>query len=157
MKYSALWILLFVILVSCQSQELVETEEINAEIYFPSKENNLWETISLEELNCNKNSLQPLLDFIEEKKSKSFIILKNGKIAVEWYGHGFAKNDFWYWASAGKVLTSTMVGIAQQEGFLNIHDKTSYYLGVGSTNITLNQENKITLLDQLTMTIGLLA
>lgn len=155
MHNSKLWVVFLLFIISCQNQDIDQTGGDNATLYFPSTENNLWETISFEELKWNSNKLQPLLDFIEEKNSKSFIILKNGKIAVEWYAHDFAKNDLWYWASAGKVLTSTTVGIAQQEGFLNIDDKTSDYLGIGWTNTTTNQENKITILNQLTMTSGL--
>lgn len=155
MRYSKLWIILFGFLVSCQNQDIDETENTNTAIYFPSIVNDNWETISMDELEWDQNNLQPLLDYVEEKHSKAFIILKNGKVAVEWYGNGFTKNESWYWASAGKVLTSTTVGIAQQEGFLSIDDKTSDYLGNGWTNATPDQEEKITILNQLTMTSGL--
>jgi CubicO group peptidase (beta-lactamase class C family) len=48
-----------------------------------------------------------------------------------------------------------MVGMAQQDGFLNISDKTSDYLGLGWTDCTQAQEDKITIRHQLTMTSGL--
>ena len=44
-------------------------------------------------------------------------------------------------ASAGKTLTF-ITGIAQQEGYLNIHDTTSNYLGSGWTNcVPIDEEN----------------
>jgi CubicO group peptidase (beta-lactamase class C family) len=48
-----------------------------------------------------------------------------------------------------------MVGVAQQEGYLSINDTTATYLGKGWTNCTPEQEEKITILNQLTMTSGL--
>jgi CubicO group peptidase (beta-lactamase class C family) len=48
-----------------------------------------------------------------------------------------------------------MTGIAQQEGHLSISDTTSNYLGQGWTICTPQQEEKITIRHQLTMTSGL--
>jgi CubicO group peptidase (beta-lactamase class C family) len=52
-------------------------------------------------------------------------------------------------------MTAFLVGIAQQEGLLNINNKTSQYLGTGWTSLPLNKENLITVRHQLTMTTGL--
>jgi CubicO group peptidase (beta-lactamase class C family) len=67
----------------------------------------------------------------------------------------FDKNTFWYWASAGKTLTAFTVGKAQEEGFLDITDKSSDYLGAGWTSLTSEKESLITIRHQLTMTTGL--
>jgi CubicO group peptidase (beta-lactamase class C family) len=155
MKYFLFATLLYILMISCNKDSMnIPTDPVKS-LYFPSIGNSSWETTSLSDLKWNENNLQPLLDFVKEKNTKAFIILKDGKIVVEWYGNDFTKNDLWYWASAGKVLTATTVGIAQQEGLLNINDKTSNYLGEGWTNTSLEQENKITVLNQLTMTSGL--
>ncbi|HEY0058722.1 MAG TPA: serine hydrolase, partial [Flavisolibacter sp.] len=53
------------------------------------------------------------------------------------------------------TLTSFIVGKAQEEGFLNINDKSSKYLGTGWTSAPLAKENLITVRHQLTMTAGL--
>ena len=45
--------------------------------------------------------------------------------------------------------------MAQEEGYLEITDTTSDYLGDGWTNCNLIQEKKITIWNQLTMTTGL--
>jgi len=48
-----------------------------------------------------------------------------------------------------------MVGIAQQENHLSLSDTSSNYLGLGWTNCSPTQEEKITIRNQLTMTSGL--
>ena len=107
------------------------------------------------DLKWNQNAVQPLLDYLELKNSKSFIILVNGRIVLENYfgDHSATKN--WYWASAGKTLTATITGIAQQEELININNKVSQYLGTGWTSETLAKENLITCKHLLTMTSGL--
>ena len=82
-------------------------------------------------------------------------MLKDGKIAIEKYFGTFTKDSLWYWASAGKTLTAFLVGQAQEDGLLSIGDSTSKYLGVGWPGLTPEQERKITIRHQLTMTTGL--
>ncbi|MNX98237.1 beta-lactamase/D-alanine carboxypeptidase [compost metagenome] len=74
---------------------------------------------------------------------------------MENYFNGHSASSNWYWASAGKTLTATMVGIAEQENHLNINDKVSDYLGHGWTSLPLAKENLITNKHLLTMTSGL--
>lgn len=92
------------------------------------------------------------------------MVLKDGKIALELYrGKRLPPNqdlDFdassnWYWASAGKTLTAALVGIAEAEGAVTLEAKTSDYVGTGWTSLTLAQESKITVRNQLSMTTGL--
>lgn len=99
--------------------------------------------------------MQPLLDFLEVKNTKGFIILVNGRIVMEHYFNGHNAITPWYWASAGKTLTATMTGIAQDEGLLNINNKVSDYLGTGWTSASLSKENLITCKNLLSMTSGL--
>ncbi|WP_262731939.1 serine hydrolase domain-containing protein [Gaetbulibacter sp. NE] len=128
------------------------------EIYFPpliTSTDNPWETVSPSELEWNENEIQPLLDFLEEKNTKSFIILHNGKIALEAYMNEHSSTTNWYWASAGKTLTATVSGIAQDDGLLNINAKVSDYLGTGWTSASLEKENLITCKHLLSMSSGL--
>jgi CubicO group peptidase (beta-lactamase class C family) len=127
----------------------------NAQYYFPPNTGNTWETINPNELNFCNDKITELYSYLNSQNTKAFIMLKNGKIVLEQYFNGHTATDSWYWASAGKTLTATMVGIAQQESFLNINNKTSDYLGVGWSSCTLAQENLITVKNQLTMTTGL--
>lgn len=124
--------------------------------YFPaSTPNATWDTISPASLGWCMNYKDSLDDFLTQSNSKACIILVNGKIAYEKYVGTFTKDSIWYWASAGKTITSLLTGIAQEEGYLNISDTSSKYLGVGWTNCTQAQEEKITIRHQLTMSSGI--
>jgi len=96
-----------------------------------------------------------LYNFLEQQNSKAFIVLKDGKIVLEKYFGTFTQDSLWYWASAGKTLTSYLIGKAQEQGYLSINDTASKYLGVGWTNCTRQQEDSIAIRHQLTMTTGL--
>jgi len=147
------------LILNCSSNDnnqIDETPTTNEEsLYFPPINSDTWETKTLAEAGWNESQLQSLLDFLDEKNTKGFIMLHNGKIVVESYMNGHNANSIWYWASAGKTLTATVAGIAQDEGFLNIENKVSDYIGTGWTSATLNKENLITCKHLLSMTSGL--
>lgn len=126
-----------------------------SQTYFPPNNSTVWDTISYLNLNWCQNKIDSLYSFLETNNTKSFILLKNGKIVLEQYFNGHSDTSNWYWASAGKTITSFLVGMAQEEGYLEITDTTSNYLGNGWTSCNLIQEKKITIWNQLTMTTGL--
>ncbi len=156
-------LLLILLLTGCSNDDVdPNTELTEEEMYFPPGSGLEWETTSPNSLNWNENELVGLYNFLESNGTRAFLVLKDGKIVVEEYWGdnitntaSFDLNSQWYWASAGKTLTATLVGIAQQEGELNINDKTSDYLGTGWTSMTEEKENLITIENQLTMTTGL--
>jgi len=146
--------------MACSNETLVEdvnppTNNVENMYFPPNDGSDTWETKSISDLNWNQTAVQPLVDFLDLKHSKSFIILVNGKIVMEKYFNGHTASTLWYWASAGKTLTATVTGIAEQEGYLNINNKVSTYLGTGWTSAPLDKENLITLKHLLTMTSGL--
>jgi CubicO group peptidase (beta-lactamase class C family) len=150
--------LLIVLLCSSCSSDTTEptpTPTPAETIYFPPLTGTTWETKSIASLGWKQSAVQPLLDYLELKNSKSFIILVNGRIVMEHYFNGHDANAFWYWASAGKTLTSTVTGIAQQENLININTKVSQYIGTGWTSLPLAKENLITNKYLLNMTSGL--
>jgi CubicO group peptidase (beta-lactamase class C family) len=152
MKKITLFLLALILFLSCSSNENLISEEM----YFPPTDGSTtWETKTISSLGWNQSAVQPLLDYLELKNSKSFILLVNGKIVLENYFNGHSASTNWYWASAGKTLTSTMTGIAEQEGFLNLDSRVSNYIGVGWTSETLAKENLITNKHLLTMTSGI--
>lgn len=128
---------------------------VKPQYYFPPLSGPNWDTVSPSSLGWCASEIDSVINFLGNKNSKAFIVLKDGKIAIEKYYGTFTKDSMWYWASAGKSLTAFIVGYAQQNGFLSIHDTSSKYLGQGWTSCSLTQENKITVLNQLTMTTGL--
>lgn len=156
-KYvSLLLIPLFFIACSSTDSENPNPNPAEEVMYFPPNDGSTtWETKSIASLNWNQAAVQPLLDYLELKHSKSFIILVNGRIVMENYFNGHTANSPWYWASAGKTLTSTVTGIAEQEGILNTNNKVSDYLGIGWTNSPIAKENLITSKNLLSMNSGL--
>jgi CubicO group peptidase (beta-lactamase class C family) len=130
---------------------------VNAQkLYFPPLSNTAnWDTLSPESLGWCSQEIDALYDYLNQQDTKGFIVLKNGKIVLEKYFGTFTKESLWYWASAGKTITSFLVGKAQEEKFLSMDAPTSSYLGTGWTACTPEQENKITIRHQLTMTTGL--
>ncbi|WP_445713665.1 serine hydrolase domain-containing protein [Flavobacterium sp.] len=151
MKKSIIFVVAL-LLFSCSSEDTSNNEEA---MYFPPIGSSTWETKTISNLGWNQDAVQPLLDYLELKNSKSFIILQNGRIVMENYFNGHTASTNWYWASAGKTLTATVTGIAEQEGYLSINNKVSDYLGTGWTNIPLAKENLITNKHLLTMSSGL--
>jgi len=124
-------------------------------LYFPPLEGSGWETIDPAVLNWCPDQIDVLYDYLETKETKSFLLLKDGKIILEKYFGTFTQDSVWFWFSAGKSLRATLVGIAQEEGFLDIHDRSADYLGEGWTNGPQSGEDSITIWHQLTMTSGL--
>jgi CubicO group peptidase (beta-lactamase class C family) len=125
-----------------------------AQGYFPSP-SSPWQTINFEEAGWCSDSLEALIEFLDEEDSKAFIVLYDGKIIVEHYFDSFTADSLWYWASAGKTLTASLVGIAESENGLILQNPTSDYLGTGWSVLTPQQESAITVWNQLTMTTGL--
>jgi CubicO group peptidase (beta-lactamase class C family) len=123
-------------------------------LYFPPSVGN-WSTMNPQELGWCNERIDSLLNFLENNQSKAFVLLKDGKIVLESYFNGHSASSNWYWASAGKTLTAFMVGQAQQQGFFSILDPTSDHLGPGWSNCTPEQEQAITIRNQLCMTTGL--
>lgn len=142
------YLLLFLLLVNFQ---LVKSQSL----YFPPNMGSTWETMDPAELGWCEPNIQSLYSYLDQTNSKAFIVLKDGKIVLEKYFGTFTKDSLWVWNSAGKTLTAITVGIAQNEGFLSIDDTTSQYLGTGWTSLNPDQEEKITIRHQLSMTTGL--
>ncbi|ESU20621.1 beta-lactamase [Flavobacterium cauense R2A-7] len=158
MKHFIVPLFFLATLLSCSSDSEVVTATPTPTpetMYFPPLTGDTWETKSIAALGWNQSAVAPLETYLNDKHTKSFIILVNGRIVMERYFNGHTATDNWYWASAGKTLTSTMTGIAQQDGFLNINNKVSDYIGTGWTSETLAKENLITCKHLLSMTSGL--
>ena len=135
---------------------LLNENSYSQNLYFPPiSATSDWETTDPATLGWCPERINNLYTFLGQENTKGFIVLKDGKIVLEKYFGTFTKDSLWYWASAGKTITSFLVGKAEEENHLSINDKTSTYLGTGWTNCTLAQENNITIRNQLTMTSGL--
>lgn len=150
MRYIKLLLLLLLPLTACSNDD---DDKPDNSMYFPSGDD--WETESLSRLGWNEDAVQPLKDFLIQKRTKSFMILVNGRIVIEEYFDGHTRTTAWQWNSAGKTLVAATTGIAQQEGFLDIGNKVSDYLGTGWTSEPVEKESLINLKHLLSMTSGI--
>lgn len=157
-----LFLLLSLLVSSCEEIEVLTPAPTETSYYFPPIDSSAWETLSSEGAGWQTHHLQDLLDYLASNNTRAFLLLKDGKIVIEQYWgkdilnrSEFTQDTPWYWASAGKTLTAFLVGLAQQDGLLKINDPTSQYLGSGWTTMPIEQENQIQIQHQLTMTTGL--
>ena len=131
------------------------TSALAQNLYFPPTTNNFWARTSPMSLGWGVGEISDLYDFLDSTDTKAFIVLKDGRMVLEKYFDGFTRNDTWYWASAGKCLTSVAMGVAQQKGVLSIEDRSSDYLGQGWTSAPLFRENRIKVRNQISKNTGL--
>ncbi len=159
MKYAKLFIPFILgtfLTISCETNDdnlLPPAEETS--VYFPPIDSDEWQTTSPQDLEWNLTELENLKQFLIEENSKSFMVLHNGKIVVEEYFNGHSPSSTWRWNSAGKTLVTAITGIAQQNGFIDINNKVSDYIGQNWTSTTPEQEALITVKSLLSMTSGL--
>lgn len=144
MKYFLAAALLFTFSVS-RSQTL----------YFPPLAGNTWATTDPATLGWCTDRIDSLYNFLDQKNTKAFIVLKDGRIVLERYFGTFTTDSVWYWASAGKTITGYLIGKAKEQGYLSLNDTSAKYLGHGWTSLTPQQEDSITVRHQITMTTGL--
>ncbi len=147
MKFTKSFILVFILLGFLN---------LNAQnnLYFPPI-GDQWAAIDPSTLGWDITKLDDLKSFLETTHTKSFIVLKDGKIALEYYLNDHDVTKPWYWASAGKSLTSVICAFAEAEGKLNLELPSSNYLGKGWSSCTSTQEDAILVRHHLTMTTGL--
>jgi CubicO group peptidase (beta-lactamase class C family) len=124
-------------------------------LYFPPLTGNTWDTIAPQTLNWCQPRIDSLYNYLQVKNTKSFIVLKNGKIVLEKYFGTYTTDSVFYWASASKALAAFITGVAQQKGFININNTVSQYIGTGWTSAPLVKENLITVKNLLQMNSGL--
>ena len=110
LKYLLL-ISLLSIFISCSDEDTSTPSPMEEAMYFPPNNTTTWETKTPESLNWNTANVAALNTYLSDKHTKGFIVLHNGKIVMEQYFNGHSSTSLWYWASAGKTLTSTVTGI----------------------------------------------
>lgn len=90
-------------------------------------------------------------EFVEQTRVAGLLIVQNGKIRAEHYGLGLTPEDRWSSFSVAKSITSTLVGAAIQDGYIeHLSDPVSKYVkglqGSAYDDVTIEQ--------LLTMTSG---
>lgn len=155
MKTTVLVMLLLVSFQSFRADNIAAKTDGFEPMYFPPVSNDNWESVTPSQLGWDTAAIEDLKNFLTLKNTKSFMILVNGKIAMEEYFNGHSASAYWQWNSAGKALTSAAIGIAQQQGLLDIDDKVSKYLGKDWSAESAEKEDLITIRNLLSMTSGL--
>ncbi|TAD96749.1 MAG: class A beta-lactamase-related serine hydrolase [Bacteroidetes bacterium] len=161
MKKVFLSVIFTILLFACQkNNEIIPNSTSN--FYFPAPNPNaIWENSTPEELAWDVSKINNLLTFLEQNNTRAFIVLKNGKIVMENYfnnnllGTKFTASNNWYWASAGKTLTSFLIGKALEEKKLTLSQKSSDFLGKSWSSLSAEQEALITVKNHINMTTGL--
>ncbi|MDR3680092.1 MAG: serine hydrolase [Flavipsychrobacter sp.] len=123
-------------------------------LYFPPVTGSTWDTTSPATLGWCQDKIDSLISYAGQHNTKALLLLKDGKMVVEHYYGTFTTDSAWQWNSAGKSLTAFLTGLAQEQGYINIHDSLPKYLGHGFSSCTANNEDSIRIYHQLTMTTG---
>jgi CubicO group peptidase (beta-lactamase class C family) len=149
-------IILFTVLLGCKkSKPSIAPTPISEDYYYPPLTGSTWETKFIASLGWDSAQLNAAFDYAGTKNTYGLIVLQNGRIVKEQYWNNWNQDTRYYIASAGKSVVAFLMGMAQQQGLLNINDKTSQYLGQGWTSLSQAKEDLITLRHNLTMTTGL--
>ena len=77
----------------------------------------------------------------QAKASNCLAIIRHGELVADWYWNGTTATTTQEVFSATKSITSTLVGIAQADGSLDIHDRASEYIpqwvGTPAADVTI--------------------
>lgn len=124
-------------------------------MYFPPLKGNDWEKVRPASLRWKVKELVEAVSYVGTKNSTAFLILYKGRIVVEKYWQGWDLHSRDSIASAAKSITSTLVGIAQEEGKLNINDPVTQHLKLGWSAAPPEKEKQIAVRHLLSMSTGL--
>ena len=123
--------------------------------YFPPLTGTEWATVAPASLGWCPDRLAALLDYAGSRRTDALLIVHDGRLVVEKYYGTYTAESTHYWASAGKSLVATLVGLAQQDKMLSLDEPTARLLGAGWTTAPPAKEALITIRHQLSMTTGL--
>lgn len=141
MKYISIFLLLFVSL-SCQKA----TQETG-------------QTLERSTPEAQGVSSQNIIEFIDEINEKgieahSFMFLRHGKVIAEGWWKPYGPDYRHIMFSASKSITSIGIGIAIDEGLLNVTDKVVSFFPEYMTDSISDNMKKVTVKDLLTMSVG---
>ena len=89
--------------------------------------------------------------YMKEQRTAALVIVHKGKVRLEKYGLDFSRGKRWTSFSVAKSFTSTLVGAAIKDGYINsIDDKVSVYI----PNLRGSAYDDVTIKQLLTMTSG---
>ncbi len=115
-----------------------DTPTEGAAIVFPGDE---WDRGDPAELGLDPAALDTIAADAEQAGSNCLVVTRHGQIAAEWYWNGTDATSSQEVFSVTKSHTSTLLGIAQADGDLDVSDKASEYIhewvGTESEDVTV--------------------
>ena len=87
-----------------------------------------WQTVAPAAVGLDAAALDAIAATAQAGKSNCLVVVRHGKIAGEWNFHGTAPDATQDVFSVTKSLSSTLVGIAQDDGDLRIGDSASRWI-----------------------------
>ncbi|RYF81216.1 MAG: serine hydrolase, partial [Chitinophagaceae bacterium] len=86
MRQLFFFVITALILFSCKKEAApVDAPPVTPSMYFPPIGSTGWEITTPASLNWNETELNNLYTYLQQKNTKAFIILKDGKIVAEKY------------------------------------------------------------------------
>ena len=126
----------------------------------PKKLKDGWEVASLADVGIPKEPIEDISRLIRDSDSYenvlSMLIVKDGKLVHEVYSPYCQRNTLHWMASITKTITSTLIGIAIDKGFIESADSKLYeHLPQFAEHFKEPGKRKIALKHIMTMTSGL--
>ncbi|MCP4723733.1 MAG: serine hydrolase [bacterium] len=175
-----LLLIIFQTFVHCSDSSVDPAEESPQYVYRqPAQLSDGWQTSSMSDESMNSAPMYSLIDNLnsrEEHHVNSILIIKNNRLVFEEYFPGyefefdnqdfgdqqftytykeFDDNTVHYMASATKSITSALMGVAIDEGFINNVDEKLFSYFPEYSNLNTGNKDDITIEHLLTMTSGI--
>ena len=87
-----------------------------------------WQRVSPASVGLDAAKLNQIAARAGKARSNCLVVVRDGKLAGEWYFRGTGPSTTQDVFSATKSVASTLVGIAQDDGELSIHDSASKWI-----------------------------
>ena len=121
--------------------------------------NDGWQVSSMAKEGVNEEIILDLIQSIlagNFPNTHSVLLVKNGKLLLEEYFYGNKRDDLHYLASATKSITSLLIGISLDQGFLkDVDQNASHWFNDYQNTKWLSEPYNITIRHLLSMTAGI--
>ncbi len=147
-------ILPFVIIVILTISNIISISNCNSLDNWPTDG---WVVSTPEEQDMNPEYLEGMLQYIEDNgySIDSIILIRNGYLVYEKYFNGWNSQAIHQTNSVTKSITSCLIGIAEEEGLLQLNQTVlSFFPGIVVKNLD-NAKLNITIEHLLSMSSGL--
>ncbi len=122
----------------------------------PTKKTDLPRAASPEAVGVYADVVEQFIEYIqrEELEFHSLMVLRHGKVAVEWYNEPFDAHTKHTMYSVSKSFTATAIGFAVSEGLLSLDDKVVDFFPDYPPKTPHPYFDKMTVRTLITMTAG---